>query len=54
MMQVKFKKGRIPFEKLQEMLESGLEGEEFELPEVLCSTGTSRPSALLQTPASGS
>ena len=37
MTQVKFKKGRIPFEKLRDLLESGLEGEEFELPEVICS-----------------
>ena len=40
MMQVKFKKGRIPFEKLRDLLESGLEGEEFELPEVLCSNSS--------------
>lgn len=40
MMQIKFKKGRIPFEKLQELLESGLDGEEFELPEVICSNSS--------------
>lgn len=37
MIQIKFKKGRIPFKKLRDLLESGLDGEEFELPEVLCS-----------------
>lgn len=40
MMKIQFKKGRIPFEKLQELLESGLDGEEFELPEVLCSNSS--------------
>ena len=40
MIQIKFKKGQIPFKKLQEMLESGLDGEEFELPEVICSNSS--------------
>lgn len=31
MMTIRFKKGRIPFEKLQELLESGLEGDETQL-----------------------